>query len=707
MNLQSNFFKEIAFYPVFSSMRLTLALALLFPITLSAQIQIEETIVTASRYEEKLTDAPHITELITQEEIIQQGFRTVPEAFTLTPGVSVQKTANAQGSPFIRGFTGRQNLFLIDGIRLNNSTFRSGPIQYLATVDGFGLNQIELVKSQGSVLFGSDALGGTVNVRTADSDFLEKEEDRFFQHGSLFYRYNTNSNSNLGRLQQSIGVGKKWGLTLGATVKDFGDVRSDFFGRQEGTGYQEQALDGKFEIALQPNLKITLAGQTLNQDNISRNHSTLSNPGGFAGLAPGEFDARDLDQERSLLYARIEHEPEAAWINRYQITASFQTTQDSQFQDRTTRGDTNPIRNQNIDTDIYGLSIEAQSTLPFGTTLIYGADYFEDRIDATGSRIDPLLNTFESDLPLADDSTYRSLGIFLQARHSWNDRLETTGGLRFTFIDAELDSINESANFNDLVFNARALYNLSEEWQIFGGASQGFRAPNVNDLTGNLTTRSGIQTTGNLDLEPERTLTLELGTRVQQERFQLESSFFATFVDDLIVGVEESPFDDDQTNINAAEAFILGAELEAKYHLTDSWSLNGFLTWQFGDVTRQEFINQSDGEITEPVSRLSPLRGSLALRYQDPSEKWWAELRGIAAARADRLSASDLNDDERIPPNGTPSYFALHLKGGWKVSDNLEFTATLNNLTDEDFRIHGSGFNEPGFGAILSTKLSW
>lgn len=675
--------------------------------SLQAQITTSETIVTASRYEEEITAAPHITEVISAEEFQEQSFRTVPESFTLTPGVSVQKTANAQGSPFIRGFTGRQNLFLIDGIRFNNSTFRSGPIQYLGTIDGFGLNQTELVKSQGSVLFGSDALGGTVNLRTVDSGFFEKEEDKFFQHGSLFYRYDTNSNSNLARVQQSIGVGKKWGLTLGATAKDFGDIRTNAFGTQRGTGYQEQALDGKFEIAIQPNLKLTFAGQTLNQDDVSRNHSTLSNPGGFAGLAPGEFDARDLDQERSLIYARLEYEPEALYIDRYQITASFQTTQDSQFQDRTTRGDTNPIRNQNIDTDIYGLSLEAQSTLPFGTTIVYGADYFEDRIDSTGTQADPLLGTSVADLPLADDSIYRSLGIFAQARHSWNDRFETTTGLRYTYIDADLQSINESEDFQDLVFNARALFQATDTWQIFGGASQGFRAPNVNDLTGNLTTRSGIQSTGNLDLEPERSLTLEIGTRIEHDRFQIESSFFSTFIDDLIIGVEESPTDDDETNINAAEAFIIGTEFEAKYHFTDSWSLSGFFTWQFGDVTRQEFINQSDGEITEPVSRLSPLRGSLALRYEDPNDVWWVELRGIAAARADRLSASDLNDDERIPPGGTPSYFALDLKGGWKVSDNLELTASLNNLTDEDFRIHGSGFNEPGFGATLSAKVSW
>ena len=101
-----------------------------------------------------------------------------------------------------------------------------------------------------------------------------------------------------------------------------------------------------------------------------------------------------------------------------------------------------------------------------------------------------------------------------------------------------------------MVFNARALYEFNDEWQIFGGVSQGFRAPNLNDLTGNLTTRSGIQSTGNLDLDPERTLTFEIGTRAKAERFQLETAFFATLVDDLIIGVEASSTNDDETNLS-------------------------------------------------------------------------------------------------------------------------------------------------------------
>ena len=126
--------------------------------------------------------------------------RTLPEALQFTPGVLVQKTAHGHGSPFIRGFTGRQNLLLVDGVRINNSLFRGGPVQYWNTIDPLSLDRIELVRSQGSVLYGSDAVGGTLNAFTRSSGFADQPEGEFFSHGSAYYEYRSNGEgSHIGR----------------------------------------------------------------------------------------------------------------------------------------------------------------------------------------------------------------------------------------------------------------------------------------------------------------------------------------------------------------------------------------------------------------------------------------------------------------------------------------------------------------------------
>ena len=667
---------------------------------------LDPVVVTASRIPEDKASTTQSISTVTDEEIVEKAFRTLPEALALTPGISVQKTTHGHGSPFIRGFTGRQNLYLVDGIRFNNSTFRSGPIQYANTVDALSLDRFELVKSQGSVLYGSDALGGTLNAITVSSGYRD-EEPGFFQHGSALYRYSTNSESHVGRFQQSLGAGGIWGLTLGANLKDFGDVRSDYYGTMRGTGYPEQNYDAKFEWSPSENHHLTLAHQYINQDDVRRWHSTLANPGGWEGLAPGGFTSRIYDQERSLTYLRLEGEPDSGAIQRYRATLSYQKSTDKEIQNR------NPaaaqIRFSNIDTQTYGLTLEAQSDLSENTSILYGADYYEDHIDSLGARN----GVFEPRRrPLADDATYRSLGVFTQARHRFSDRFEVTGGLRYTYAEADLGKvwdgsgdISANESWNSLVGSIRGIYELDDHWSLFGGVSQGFRAPNVNDLSGNLTTRSGVQNSGSLDLDPEESTTLELGSRHESDSLSFELVGFYTLVDDLITRVPRSATDSDTVTVNGSEAWIAGLEAQGSWEFSPDWTLSGFLTYQYGDADRPTFLGGSD--ITEPVSRLSPLRGSLALRYDHPSEKWWAEARVTAAAEGDRLAANDRGDTQRIPSGGTPSYVTASLYAGYQATENLQFNLALENLTDEDYRVHGSGLNEPGVGAVLGVRYTW
>jgi len=140
---------------------------------------LDEIIVTASRRSEKAFVVPYTVNVQDARELIEnRQVRTLAEALRELPGVMVQKTGHGQGSPYIRGFTGLRTLFLIDGIRLNNSTFREGPNQYWNTVDPFSVQRLELVKGPSSALYGSDAIGGTVNAISRDYDDLDGQATR-------------------------------------------------------------------------------------------------------------------------------------------------------------------------------------------------------------------------------------------------------------------------------------------------------------------------------------------------------------------------------------------------------------------------------------------------------------------------------------------------------------------------------------------------
>ncbi|MBM3891477.1 MAG: hypothetical protein FJ388_20385, partial [Verrucomicrobia bacterium] len=128
---------------------------------------LDDMVVTATRGEKTVFDTPYTVESLSADDIqLRLTARSLPDALKETPAVMVQKTAYGQGSPYIRGFTGFRTLMLIDGIRLNNSVFRDGPNQYWSTVDPLSVDRLEVVKGPGSVLYGSDAIGGTVNAIT-------------------------------------------------------------------------------------------------------------------------------------------------------------------------------------------------------------------------------------------------------------------------------------------------------------------------------------------------------------------------------------------------------------------------------------------------------------------------------------------------------------------------------------------------------------
>jgi hemoglobin/transferrin/lactoferrin receptor protein len=121
-------------------------------------------IVTATRVEEDPFSLPYSVSVVTAQDLERKMPRTTPEALRELPSIMLQKTSHGQGSPYLRGFTGYRTLMLVDGIRLNNSTFRDGPNQYWGTIDAQSLDHLEVVRGPSSVMYGSDAIGGTVNA---------------------------------------------------------------------------------------------------------------------------------------------------------------------------------------------------------------------------------------------------------------------------------------------------------------------------------------------------------------------------------------------------------------------------------------------------------------------------------------------------------------------------------------------------------------
>lgn len=669
-----------------------------------------ETVVTATAHATDAFDVPNSVTVL-DEETLRSGpdARSLPNALTREPGVLLQKTGPGQSSPYIRGFTGFRTLFLVDGIRLNNSTWREGPNQYSGTVDHLGIDQLELKRGPGSVLYGSDAVGGTVNALTAAPSAEDGWSSRWFT------RYSSAEHSLFNRLEAEGGEAGEWALRLGVTDKHFGDIRAGGeTGEQPGTSYDESDYDFRLDMPLEDGLDLTIGGQHVRQDDVPRTHKTVdAKP--FHGTQPGDELSRDLDQQRDLVYARLGWDGDRSVYDRAQFTLSFQRNEEDQERLRT--GERAELTGFDVDT--LGLLLQFESETDLGL-LTWGVDLYHDSVDSY--RRDYVADALVLEGiqgPVGDDASYETFGAYVQDEIA-HGPYETILGLRWTRAAADADRVDNpnvpgadpatpgnvitvDESWNALVGSVRTLRHVDDDTNVYAGLSQGFRAPNLSDLTAELTD-SGIESP-TPDLDPEYYLQFEIGSKTEQDGWRGDVAVYYTWIDDMIVQSPTGEFVDDVPVLskdNVGDGSLYGIEARWECDLDPEWLLYTSTGWLNGKV--DQFTDTGD-EVSKPVSRLMPWTGVLGLTWSPAHVVWWVQGDVFAADKADRLSLKDETDVERIPPGGTPGYAVVGLRAGCPLSETARMTVGLENLFDKDYRIHGSGVNEPGRSLVVTVDV--
>ncbi len=664
--------------------------------------ELPEVVVTATRSDNTPQELPMVAKKLDKKQIDERQPRNFPEALRETPGIAIQKTANGQGSPFIRGFTSFRTLLLIDGVRYNNSTFRDGPNQYWALIDPLSVDRLEVIPSQGSVLYGSDAIGGTVNTLTKGSGFLSEAEGSFFTHGLASYRWSSAEHSHVTHLESSIGEGKKWGLRVGGTLNQFGNVDAAGIGHQPHTGYDQSAFDARLDVALDDSWQLTALHQQARQNDVWRTHSTIHGIS-FAGTTIGTDRVRLFDQERSLSYLRLTGKDLNGFIDAASFTISFQTQGEEQL--RVNGGGTKSLAD--VDLSTLGFDLQFESDSPIGR-LVYGVDYYHDWVESDASN-NPIQGA------VADDSSYDLFGVFLQDQLDVGERLHFVVGGRYTHARADAGKFRDAAtgaqqSFSDawdnFSGNLRGMVDLDDQdrFQLFGGISQSFRSPNLSDLS-----RSDIALSGQVEvpspgLSPETFLTYEIGLKAQTDSITASFAYFYTCIDDLIVR-RPTGVGTQVSKSNSGSGFMQGIELAMNWQLDRQWSLFGHVSWVEGEA--DQFIGLTNNTRREPLGKVSPLIGYGGVRWQSRTKRVWTELVCLSYGEVARMNVSDQLDTQRIPPNGTPSFFLVTLRGGYQVNDRLILTAGVENLLDQAYRYHGSGSNEPGLGVNLGATVKF
>ena len=654
-----------------------------------------ETIVSAGRRDEGRFESPRAVDVVTANQILEKQHATTPEALSQTPGLFMQRTNGAGGAPILRGLLGQRILLLVDGVRLNNAITRSGPNQLLNTVDPFSLTRVEIVRGPGSVVYGSDALGGVVNLIRRRASYNPHRAWDARTRGAVFFKsadFSTAGHVGAQGHMRTIGAHAAVSLKRFDDLRGGGDV-----GTQPFTGYTEGNAEAG--IAWRSDWgSLDLQYSALRQLNAARTDRST----------PIDF-LRFSEQFRDLATLTYRHTPEEGFVKELRATLSFQSQREERERFRLLE---DRIDRERDNAHTLGALLSVRFAVPH-QELITGIDYYRDWIGSRGQRetLSTPGNIQSRRGRYVDDARYSQFAFFLTDRIDLGKLAIDLGGRATTWTASIPDDPSNQVpeletSATAIVGSAHARYLIGNGLNLTAGISQGFRAPNIDDYSATGCSGQGYDLP-NPDLKPERSFTAEGGLKFDMFGLLHGQVFYAyTRLGDTIVrqttggrfqcGTDQNGMPvlvdaTQRTNADAARIHTIEGQLTGE--LAD-FRLTAWLAWAHGTV-------DTASGTSEPLSRVPPLNGYLALRYQRNQARFFVEAFARWASSQSRLSARD-KSDRRICPNGangctgTPGWFSFGLRAGYRPWRRMRVLLTAENLADQNFRWHGSGFDNPG-----------
>ncbi|MCO4812624.1 MAG: TonB-dependent receptor [Gammaproteobacteria bacterium] len=652
----------------------------------AADDAIEQIVVTATRRAVDTSDVSASVATVDADTVAAAKLAT--DALRDVAGVHIQQTTPGQGAAIIRGLKGSAVLHLVDGMRLSNAMFRTAPTPWFALVPTTSVERLEVVRGTPASLYGSEAVGGVVQSVSRLPDFKSSE---------IEYAGDVIATLDAAELQKSIRATFDFGSrqlssSVSAEYMTTGDRRVGGGERIGPSGYTSKGLRAVVRGRPTDERSWFVDLQFLEQPETPRIDELVP---GYGETEPASSEFLFAPNQR--LFAHIQHELMARSGIDWKIDAAWQRIVD----DRVTRNfEADDRRFEDNRSDLYGLTVNASSDRG-PLSWIAGVDLYHDEVRSQRNALninDGTFSTLASRFP--DGATILQAGLFGNVLWRISDRHSLSAGLRLSDVRIDLPDgtrIDPSRLSGDLGW----IFDVTETLQLVANAGAGFRAPNIADL-GTLGERPGNRfNIPNSSLGAENVTHADLGLRHRSARWQFEIMLFALRYSDRIVSVSTGAVTPDGRDIvqsvNAASSSIHGIEASLEADLADRLSMHAVLNYTRGE--------QRVGTEEEPADRVPPLNGNLVFRY-NLAERWQLDARLRAAARQDRLSNRDVGDP-RIDPNGTAGWASLGASASWAGDGGWQVTISADNLTDKQYRTHGSGIDAPGRNLTATIRRRW
>lgn len=700
-------------------------------------VTLNSVVVYANKFPELLRHLTQSIKTISDKNTLQNQANT-GDILLNTGALFVQKSQQGGSSPVIRGFEASRVLLMVDGVRMNNAIYRSGHLQNVITIDNNILDRVEILYGPSSTLYGSDALGGVVNLYTRNP--VLGTDGKTSVTGNASVRYATATEETKGHVDFTIG-GNRWASLTSVsygrfgdmhqgtnrqaaypdfgkknfTVRRYGNTDSSFANpdpdKQTGSDYRQTDITQKILFQPKENIQHLLNIQLSHSGNVPR-YDRLSE---ISGTIPAYAEWYYGPQVRNLLSYQFSANRQPGFFKEIRMVASYQDIEESRI--------TRRFKNNNRDSrrervNVWGFNMDAKHYRG-KNELHLGIESYTNYVQSTADRMNIVsgalsrITTRYSDGPTKMSSN----AVYAQQIYKINDRWTLNDGLRFNLVNMDAHFADTSLMhfpFNKAVQhhvavtgNLGLVYANTNRFRIAFLLSSGFRSPNVDDLTKVFDTKTGYVVVPNKDLKPEYTYNAEINWNRFAEHFSFGGSVFYTWFRNAIV-VDKFSFNGSDSivyqNVNSgvfapqnkARAYVAGFSLNASWKPEKNTTLEVVYTY-----TKGKFTNAG---VTVPLDHIPPVFGRAGLKHTRTS--WQAETYVLFNGwkRIADYNPNGEDNQQYATPDGMPSWYSLNLRGLVKLRTQLSVQLQVENLLDRNYRYFSSGISAPGRNYILSLK---
>lgn len=716
-----------------------------FEILLSASsTQFDEVVISATRWSQTSRDIPSKISIISPKDVALYNPQTAADLLASSGEVFIQKSQQGGGSPMIRGFATNRLLYTIDGVRMNSAIFRAGNIQNVISLDPFAIENTEVFFGPGSIIYGSDAIGGVMSFQTLTPRL--SLTNKLLITGKAVSRTSSVNNELTNHFDVTIG-GKKWASVTSLTYSRFGDMRMGTKGPDEyRRTFFVQRTDGVDKVFENPD-PLVQNPSGYSQMNLMQKirFSPTKNwdiQYGFHYSETSEYARYDklIETKKGLPSNAVwKYGPQIWMMNNLSVTHNGNNKVYDYMTIRLTRQDFEESRierkfnNDKLKTTLekvqaYSANVDFEKRVN-KHRFYYGAEYILNDVESIGSAIDILKQgSPKPDLARYPASKWSSYAGYLNYQFLASKKILVQAGARFSvfnmksdfttrnFASLPLNSTNSNVKNSSPTGSIGLVYSPDETWKISVNGSTGFRAPNVDDTGKIFESVSGKVVVPNTSLKAEYAYNGELSlSKIVGEIVRIDATGFYTYLDNAMVrrpfevnGQNSIMYEGEKKEVyaiqNASYGKVYGFNAGIEIQLPSGFSLSSHYNYQLG---KEE---EEDGTISRS-RHAAPAFGITRLSYK--KDKLFMQFYTMYCAK---VSFANLNPEERgkvtyaKDTDGnpySPNWYTVNFKTMYQFHENLSVSAGIENLTDQCYRPYSSGLVAPGRNFILSLRANF